>query len=71
MAAQISIQCCPESKRYYEQKRAEGKKHSQAVLCLARRRMNLLWAMLRDHQPFRPEPPDAATPVELADLAAA
>lgn len=38
LAAQISIQCHPESQRYYEQKRAEGKKHTQAVPCLARRR---------------------------------
>lgn len=57
LAAQISLQCHPESQRYYEQKRAEGKKHTQAVLCLARRRINVLWAMLRDHQLFQPDPP--------------
>lgn len=65
MAAQISVQYCPESKRYYEQKRAEGKKHGQAVLCLARRRMNVLWAMLRDHQPFRRVHPEVV-PADMA-----
>jgi hypothetical protein len=28
--------------------RAEGKRHTQAVLALARRRLNVLWTMLRD-----------------------
>ncbi|MGW3661209.1 IS110 family transposase, partial [Streptomyces sp. NPDC005151] len=29
-------------------KRAEGKRHTQAVLALARRRVNVLWALIRD-----------------------
>jgi len=37
---------------YYARKRAEGKCHSQAVLALARRRVNLEWAMLRDNRPY-------------------
>ncbi len=58
VAAQVSVQCCGESRRYYDQKRAAGKKHTQALLCLARRRINVLWAMLRDHRTFRvPRPP--------------
>ena len=48
----ISIQRCPASKAFYERKRAEGKRHRQAVLALARRRVNVLWAMLRDQQPY-------------------
>lgn len=47
-SALISIQRSAASKIYYERKRAEGKRHSQAVLAFARRRVNVLWAMLRD-----------------------
>ncbi|GAB4262258.1 MAG: IS110 family transposase [Thermoleophilia bacterium] len=38
----------PSSRAFYDRKRSEGKKHHQAVLALARRRVNVLWAMLRD-----------------------
>ncbi|MEH0057962.1 IS110 family transposase [Auritidibacter ignavus] len=38
----------PVSKAYYDKKRAEGKRHNQAVIALARRRSDVLFAMLRD-----------------------
>lgn len=38
----------PASRAYYDRKRAEGKRHNQAVIALARRRCNVLFAMLRD-----------------------
>ena len=38
----------PSSRQYYDRKRAAGKGHSQAVWCLARRRSDVLFAMLRD-----------------------
>ncbi|MGW4123518.1 IS110 family transposase, partial [Nocardia sp. NPDC004711] len=41
-------------------KRAEGKKHTQAVLALARRRVNVLWALIREHRTYQPAPPAAA-----------
>ncbi|PBD10462.1 IS110 family transposase, partial [Mycobacterium avium subsp. hominissuis] len=41
-------------------KRTEGKTHTQAVLALARRRLNVLWAMLRDHRIYQPTAPNAA-----------
>ncbi|MDH6629350.1 hypothetical protein M2271_007186 [Streptomyces sp. LBL] len=47
---------CPISKAYYDRKRKEGKGHKQAVLALARRRVNILWAMTRDHTPFQTAP---------------
>jgi transposase len=56
-SAMISIQTCPESRRFYDRKRAEGKKHTQAVLALARRRVNVLWALLRDNRPYQATPP--------------
>lgn len=48
LSAQLSVRSCPASKVFYDRKRAEGKRHTQAVLALARRRSNVLWAMLRD-----------------------
>ncbi|PSK96190.1 transposase IS116/IS110/IS902 family protein [Murinocardiopsis flavida] len=57
MSAQVSIRCCPASKAFYERKRAEGKRHVQAVLALARRRVNVLWAMLREERPYAAVPP--------------
>ena len=56
-AAMASLPVCPESKRYYQRKRAEGKRHEQALLCLARRRLNVLWAMLRDNTDYHCSPP--------------
>lgn len=35
------------SKAYYYRKRAEGKRDNAAVMCLARRRLNVLFAMLK------------------------
>ena len=48
----------PQSRAYYDRKRDEGKKHTQALVALARRRVNVVWAMLRDGTPF--EAPSAA-----------
>ena len=59
-SALISIQRSPSSKTFYDRKRAEGKRHEQAVLALARRRVNVLWAMLRDQQPYQERRPDVA-----------
>lgn len=42
----------PASRAFYQRKRGEGKKHRQALISLARRRMNVLWAMLRDGTTF-------------------
>ncbi|MEH0573601.1 IS110 family transposase [Streptomyces sp. B21-108] len=56
-SALISIRCCEESRRFYDRKRAEGKRHSQAVMALARRRVNVLWALLRDGRCYNPIPP--------------
>ncbi|ESQ14272.1 MAG: hypothetical protein N838_12245 [Thiohalocapsa sp. PB-PSB1] len=43
----------PDSRAFYDRKRAEGKRHHQAVIALARRRVNVLWAILHKRQPFR------------------
>jgi transposase len=60
LSAQIAIRTDPVSRTYYDRKRAEGKTHTQAVLALARRRLNVLWAMLRDHAVYQPATTTAA-----------
>src|SRR5690606_9143687 len=42
------------SRAYYDRKRSEGKKHHAALICLARRRCDVLYAMLRDKKPYQP-----------------
>jgi transposase len=59
-SALISIRCNPQSRSFYDRKRAEGKHHTQAVLALARRRVNVLWALLRDGRCYQPTPPVTA-----------
>ena len=51
-SAFIAVGCDPASKAYYARKRAEGKVHHQAVLALARRRVNVLYAILRTRHPY-------------------
>ncbi|WP_349345338.1 IS110 family transposase [Streptomyces rapamycinicus] len=57
LSAMVSITTCPASKAYYQRKRSEGKGHKQALLALARRRLNVLWAMIRDGQCYQGSPP--------------
>ncbi len=47
-----SMRGVSESRAFYDCKSAEGKRHTQAVIALARRRVNVLWAMLRDGAAF-------------------
>ena len=46
----------PASRAYYDRKRAEGKKHNAALICLARRRIDVLHAMLRTKTTYQPRP---------------
>ena len=47
------------SESFYRRKRTEGKTHHQALIALARRRVNVLWAMLRDGSPYIEQSPKA------------
>ena len=58
-SALFSIRHSEDSRRFYDRKRAEGKRHTQAVLALARRRVNVLWALLRDGRCYELAPPVA------------
>lgn len=62
LSAEVAARCHPESRAYYDRKRREGKNHKQAVLALARRRINVIWALLRDGTTFHQDTPPA-TPI--------
>lgn len=53
LSAFVSIQCCTASRVFYDRKRGEGKTHQQALIALARRRVNVLWALIRDRRPYQ------------------
>lgn len=46
----------PASRAYYDKKISQGKHHTQALLCLDRRRADVLFAMLRDGTFYEPQP---------------
>ncbi|GAA3914902.1 hypothetical protein GCM10023084_78020 [Streptomyces lacrimifluminis] len=50
----------PASRTYYDKCRARGKTHTQALLRLARQRISVLFAMLRDGTFYEPRLPEAA-----------
>ena len=57
LAALASLTSCPASRAFYQRKRSEGHGHKQALIALARRRITVLWAMLRDGAFYQPTPP--------------
>lgn len=59
LSAQTSIIREGPNRDYYLKKRVEGCKHVQAVIALARRRVDVLWALLRDGRAFAFHPPVA------------
>lgn len=56
LSAQTSIIREGPNRDFYLKKRAEGCRHVQAVIALARRRVSVLWALLRDNRIFTPDP---------------
>jgi transposase len=59
-SAFCALQRDPASRAYYNRKRRQGKTHHQAVIALARRRVNVLHAILRRRQPYQLQPVLAA-----------
>jgi transposase len=59
LAALSSLKNSPASRAFYDRKRREGKSHKQALIALARRRLNVIWALLRDRAHYQ-EPALAA-----------
>ena len=54
LAAYNSIKTSAESRAFYDRKRAAGKHHSQAVVALARRHLNVLWAIIGSETIYKP-----------------
>lgn len=61
MMALSSLRTEGPSKLFYQRKRDENKLHTQALLALARRMVDVLWALLRDNRAFSPIPPSQVT----------
>jgi hypothetical protein len=59
-SAWIASRHAPLSKAYYDRKRAEGKKHNAAVICLARRRCDVIYTMLKNGTLYQEKTPQAA-----------
>lgn len=59
LAALSSIRTNGPSRTFYDRKRSERLIHSQALLALARRLVDVLWALLRDGREFTLDPPRA------------
>jgi transposase len=62
MSALTAIRCDPTSRTYYQRKRDQGKRPIPATICLARRRTNVLYALIRDNRPWQPDSPPIAKP---------
>ncbi|WP_341579622.1 IS110 family transposase [Microbacterium schleiferi] len=54
----------PESRAYYDRKISQGKRHNQALLALARRRSDVMFAMLRDGTLYQLPADRLAAPIE-------
>lgn len=64
-----SIKSDPASRAYYDKKRAEGKRHhNQAVIALARRRADVLFAMLRTAASTKTRPAQHQRKISLPPL---
>jgi transposase len=61
MAALSSLKLQGPSRTFYDRKRRERLVHTQALLALARRLVDVLWALLRDGRTFTPVSPQATT----------
>ena len=48
LSAARSVDFCEESRAYFDRMRSDGRCHYSAVVALARRRINVMYAMLRD-----------------------
>ncbi|GLB86949.1 IS110 family transposase [Mycobacterium kiyosense] len=57
LSAQTSMMRAGPNRDYYLKKRAHGATHAQAVIALARRRIDVLWALLRENRTWTASPP--------------
>src|SRR5690606_11136178 len=60
LSAQVAAMHEGPNRDFYLKKRGEGHNHVHALIALARRRVDVLWALLRDNRPFEANPPAVA-----------
>lgn len=58
-----------ESQRYYEKKRAEGKKHNQAIRALGRHLCRIIYRMLKDEREYEVRPEKGNAKAKVSPLA--
>lgn len=46
------VRFVPQSKAYYDKKRGEGKKHNQAIRCLGRHLVRVIWSMIEQGREY-------------------
>jgi len=44
--------CVPESRAYYDRKRAQGKAHNQAIRALGRHMVRVIWSVLKNEHDY-------------------
>lgn len=67
LSAFAALRSDPTSRAYYQRKRDQGKKHNAALICLSRRRCDVLFAMIKNREPYRaPAPTPEPSPMPLA-----
>ncbi|GLP76590.1 hypothetical protein TUM20983_37000 [Mycobacterium antarcticum] len=57
LSAQTSMMRAGPNRDYHLKKCAHGATHTQAVIALARRRIDVLWALLRENRTWSAQPP--------------
>jgi len=53
LSAFASLQHDPAARAFYDAKRAAGKKHNTTIIALARKRLKIMYAIMRDNTPYR------------------
>jgi len=56
----MTIRSDPISRSHYDQKRAEGKRHNQAIIALAHQHLTIMFSKLPDGCLYNPPMPKAA-----------
>jgi len=56
----------PESQRYYEKKRSEGKKHNQAIRALGRHLSRIIYKMLKEDRDYEIRPEKRNTKIKVS-----
>ena len=53
LSAFASLRCDPKAREFYDAKRAAGKQHNTTIIALARKRLKIIYAIMRDKTPYQ------------------